>query len=109
MNLEEQIKLHKQISKQIEELEEKKRMLGLAIMQQMQNKILHIPGFIVRKFSRLLIKTSITEARSLNAIKMEEVVDKDKIKSLYNSGHPINGISETIYIQISEHPSINTL
>lgn len=102
MNLEEQIKLHKQLSKQIDELEEKKRALGLAIMQQMQNKTLRIPGFLVRKFSRLSIKTSLEDARILNAIKIEEMVDKDKIKTLYNNGRPIGGISEIHYIQISE-------
>lgn len=102
MNLEEQIKLHKQLSKQIDELEEKKRALGLAIMQQMQNKTLRIAGFLVRKFSRLSIKTSLEDARILNAIKIEEMVDKDKIKALYNNGQPIGGISEIHYIQVSE-------
>jgi hypothetical protein len=102
MDLEEQIKLHKALSKKIEEMEEQKKALGLAIMQQMQSKTLQIPGFVVRCFNRLSIKLSIEEARSLNAIKLEEIVDKDKIKTLYNSGQLIKGVSEIQYIQITE-------
>ncbi len=102
MDLEDQIKLHKELSKKIEEMEDQKRVLGLAIMQQMQSKTLRIPGFLVRCCSRLSIKLSIEEARSLNAIKLEELIDKDKIKALYNSGQSINGVSEIQYIQISE-------
>ncbi len=102
MDLEDQIKLHKELSKKIEEMEDQKRVLGLAIMQQMQSKTLRIPGFLVRCCSRLSIKLSIEEARSLNAIKLEELIDKDKIKALYNSGQSINGVSEIHYIQISE-------
>lgn len=102
MDLEDQIKLHKELSKKIEEMEDQKRVLGLAIMQQMQSKTLRIPGFLVRCCSRLSIKLSIEEARSLDAIKLEELIDKDKIKALYNSGQSINGVSEIQYIQISE-------
>ena len=102
MNLEDQIKLHKALSKKIEELEEEKRILGLAIMQQMQSKTLRIPGFVVRCCNRLSIKLSIEEARSLNAVKLEELVDKEKIKSIYNSGQSITGVSEIHYIQITE-------
>lgn len=67
MDLEDQIKLHKALSKKIEEMEEEKKALGLAIMQQMQNKPLRIPGFIVRYCNRFSIKLSLEEARSLNA------------------------------------------
>jgi hypothetical protein len=102
MNLEEQIKLHQELSKKIAELEEKKQILGISILQQMQSKVLQVPGFLVRQYSRLCIKTSIEEARSLQATKVDEVIDKDKIKMLYNNGEPINGISEVRYIQISE-------
>lgn len=102
MNLEEQIKLHKQLSKKIDELEEKRRHLGMTIMLHMQGKSLQVPGFLVRKFSRVSIKTTLEEARSLNATKLEEVIDKDKIKMLHNAGQPVNGISEIQYIQVSE-------
>jgi hypothetical protein len=102
MDLEDQIKLHKALSKKIGEMEEEKKALGLAIMQQMQSKTLRIPGFIVRCCNRLSIKLSLEEARSLNAVKLEEVVDKDKIKDLYHSGQSINGVSEIYYVQVTE-------
>ena len=82
MTLEHQIRLHKELSKKIEEMEEQKRQLGAAIMQQMQSKTLQIPGFIVRHCSRLSIKLTLEEARSFNAVKLEETVDKDTIKAL---------------------------
>lgn len=104
MDLQHLIKQHKELSKKIEEMEEQKRALGAAIMQQMNNKTLQVPGYFVRLCNRLSIKLTIDEARYLNAVKMEEVVDKDKIKDLYNSGKPINGVSEIRYIQIVEQP-----
>lgn len=102
MELLNQIKLHKELSKKIEEMEAQKRALSISIMQQMQGKTLQVPGFFVRCYKRLTIKLSIEQARSLNAIKLEETVDKDKIKALYNDGHPIQGVNEIQYIQIVE-------
>jgi hypothetical protein len=102
MTLQDQIRLHKELSKKIEELEEQKKALGFEILQKMESNTLQIPGFIVRRINRLSIKLSIDEARAFNAIKLEEIVDKDKIKALYNSGHTIHGVSEIQYIQISE-------
>lgn len=106
MSLEDQIRLHKELSRKIEELEEQKKALGMTILQQMQGrKSLQLAGFLVRRFDRLSIKLSIEEARSLNAVKVEEAVDKDKIKALYHNGHPIKGVSEIQYIQISTVPA----
>ena len=105
MNLQDQVKLHKEISKKIEELESQKKELGLAIMQQMTNKTVNLPGFVVKLCKRLSIKLTIEEARALSAVKMEEIVDRDKIKVLYNKGHSINGVSEIQYIQISSTAS----
>ena len=104
MDLKEQIKLHKELSKKIEELESQRKALSLAIMQQMQSKTLRLEGFLVRCCSRLSIKISIEEARSLQAVKLEETIDRDKIKALYNSGQTIQGVSELRYIQISIEP-----
>lgn len=100
--LQNQIRLHKEISKKIDELETQKRQLGTAIMQQMQSKTLKIPGYFVRRCSRLSINTSLDEARSFDAVRLEETVDKEKIKVLYASGNPISGVSEIHYIQILE-------
>jgi hypothetical protein len=101
MNLQDQVRLHKELSKKIEELELQKKALGVAILQQMIAKTLSFPGLVVRRCNRLSIKLTVEEARSLNAVKWEEIVDKDKIKALYNNGHSIEGVSEIEYIQIS--------
>lgn len=107
MTLQNQVELHKALSKKIEELEAQKKELGLAIMKQMTSKTVTLPGFVVRHCSRLSIKLTIDEARSLNAVKLEEAVDKDKLKALHNNGHHINGISEIHYIQISNTNNMN--
>lgn len=101
MTLQNQVELHKALSKKIEELEAQKKELGLSIMKQMTSKTMTLPGFIVRYCSRLSIKLSIEEARSLNAVKLEETVDKDKIKTLHASGQILNGVSKIEYIQVS--------
>jgi hypothetical protein len=101
MNLEDQVRLYKALSQQIEEMEEKKRALSLTIMQAMQEKTLKLSGFVVRCCSRLNIKVTLDEARSLNAVKLEEMVDKDKIKALCKDGQLINGVTEIKYIQVS--------
>lgn len=102
MDLANQIKQHKELSKQIEKLEEQKKALGLSIMQQMKTKTLQVPGYLVRHCSRLSFNLTLEEARSFNAIKHEEVVDKDKLKTIYHSGRSIQGVSEIHYIQILE-------
>lgn len=106
MDLEEQIKLHKEISRQIASLEEKRKALGVSILQQMPGKVLNIGNFVVRHYNRLSISVSVEEARKYEAVKLEEVVDKAKLKALYNEGQPIEGISEINFIQISEKPAM---
>ena len=101
MNLQDQIQQHKELSIRIEELEEQKKLLGQMIMQSMTGKLLQLGPYIVKRCSRLSITTPLEVARPLNAIKMEEVVDKDTIKALYNSGMPISGVKEVVYIQVS--------
>lgn len=101
MNLEEQVKRYKEISRKIEELEQQKKALGAAIMQQVQGKSLRVADYLVKRYMRLSFKLSLEEARALNATKIEEVVDKDKLKTLYHPNYPIQGISEVHYIQIS--------
>lgn len=102
ISLEEQIRLHKELSKQIDELEEKKKILGAQILQQMTEKTLKVPGFVVRHCSRLSIGLTVEEARLYDAVKLEETVDKFKLKALYLQGHPIKGIHEVNYIQVTQ-------
>ena len=102
MDLEEAVKTHKQLSEQIDALEKQRKDLGQMIMQQMGDKIIHVSHYIVRHCSRLSIKLSLEDARLLDMVKTQEVVDKERIKSLYEEGHHVPGVSETHYIQISE-------
>ena len=101
MNLAEQIKAHKELSNKIKELEQQKKTLGIAIMQQMEGKSIHVADYVVKRFMRLSYSLSLEEARALNATKMEEILDKDKIKSLYLQNYPVKGVSEIHYIQIA--------
>lgn len=101
MHLEEQIRLHKEISQKIEQLEEQKRNLSQSIMQAMQGKSLQMGCYLVRRFSRLSISTTVDQARPFNAIKLEEVVDKEKIKTLHKQGTPFPGVKEVEYIQVT--------
>lgn len=109
MDLQDQVRLHKELSRKIEELESQKKDLSSAIMQQMTAKTIHLPGFIVRCCNRISIKLTVEQARFLNAVKLEETVDKDKIKALYNNGQRINGVSEIQYIQISSVTSADSI
>lgn len=100
-NLHEQIRKHKEISLKIEELEEHKKALGQLIMQAMHGKALTIGNFLVKRHSRVCISIKVDEARHYDAVKMEEAVDKDKIKALFNSGVAIPGVKESTYIVVS--------
>jgi hypothetical protein len=102
--MEELIRNYYEMMRQIGELEEKKRELGALILQQMQTKSMRVADYIVRKYSRLSIKLTIEEARAFDAIKMEETVDKDKIKALYHLGQPVKGVSEVEYLRVSNDP-----
>lgn len=102
MSLEDQIKNYKEISLAIAALEEQKKALGAAILAQMTGKSYQTPDYIVRKVERLSFSVAIEDARQYQATKMEETVDKDKIKALYLAGHSIPGITEVKYVQVSE-------
>lgn len=101
MGLEEQIRAFHEIGKQIDALDRQKKALGAAIMLQMQGKTMQVADYLVRRYSRLAIKTSLEEARAIDAIKLEEAVDKDKIKALVLLGKSVQGVSQTEYLRIS--------
>jgi uncharacterized protein (UPF0335 family) len=96
------IERHKQVSQQIESLEEEKKALGAEIMHTMTDSVLKVPGFVVKRLKRTLIKTSLEKARQLGAVKWQETVDKDKIKELIGLGTVVEDVNEIQYIQISE-------
>ncbi len=101
MSLEEQIKEYHALGRKIVELERQKKELGQLILQQMSQKVCSIAGFVARRYERLSIKTSIDEARAVHATKTEEVLDKDRLKELHQSGQMIPGISLIQYVHVS--------
>ena len=105
MDLEEKIKIYMELGRKIEELEQQKKLLNLDILQQIPEKSIQTADSIVRKCKRLIIKTSLEEARLFEATKMTETVDKEKIKDLHQLGQSIPGLSEIQYIQISPRES----
>lgn len=113
MLLEESILLYRELAQKIAELEQQKQKLGREILAQMESKTLSVAGCTVRRYDRLSIKTSVEEARKFHATKMEEVLDKERLKVLHETGEPISGISLIQWIQVSvdrrrsKNPSIN--
>ncbi len=59
-----------------------------------------IPGYRIKRASLLSIKTSLESAKQLGAVKMKEIVDKEKIKKLYREGHNPPDVSEVHFIQV---------
>jgi hypothetical protein len=100
-SLEEQIHAYKELTRQIADLEERKKELSLAILEQMSEKTLSVKGYVVRRYDRLSFQVSLEQARELNATKMEEVLDKDALKKLHQAGQSIPGISSSQFIQVS--------
>jgi hypothetical protein len=101
MSLEELIRAYQELTRHIADLENKKKELSRAILKEMSEKTLSVAGYIVRRYERLSIKMSIEEARKLEATKMEEVLDRDKLKIIHQSGQAIPGVSLTPFIQVS--------
>lgn len=101
--LETYIRVYKELTQRIAELEEQKKQLGHVILQQMKAKTMLVAGYLVRKCERLNVSTDLQKAREWHATKVEEVVDKDKLKHLYQAGHEIPGISISQFIQICDN------
>jgi hypothetical protein len=103
MTLEEKIAAYKVFGKKIEELEKQKKLLAAEILQSIPKEMnsIDVERYRVRRVSRLSIRTSLESAKLLNAIKMQEVVDKEKIKKLYEQGQEVPDVSEIHYIHVS--------
>jgi hypothetical protein len=101
MNLEEKVRLYKEISQQITNLEEQKKNLSQSILQEMEGKSLQIGSYQVKRTSRLSISTTLDQARSYQATKMEEIVDKEKIKTIHSADNPIPGVKTIEYILVT--------
>jgi len=103
VDLEQKVISYKELADQIKALEEQKETLSKEILELMPKelKTIRLSSFQVRRIGRLSIKTSLEVARTFDAIKTEEVVDKEKIKSLILEGHFVPDVSEIEYIQVS--------
>ena len=101
MSFEEQIQTYNELVRQIAEMELQRKELGVAILQQMSEKTLSIGGYTVRRCERLSFQIPLEQAREWGATKMEEVLDRDKLKELHQAGEQIPGISLSSFIQVS--------
>lgn len=110
--LESKVKAYKELSNQIAELDEKRKILGDEILQMLSKsaKTFYIAGYRVQRFERLSIKISLEDARILGATKNEEVINKEEIKRLHQLGHAIPDVqlkeSLIVYNLQSKKPSM---
>ena len=103
MTLEDKVRAYKFLRMQVEELEAKRKALVKEILELLPKEVNALPvaEFNVRRMSRFLIKTTLDDARLLDAIKIEEVVDNARLKKLFEEGHEIPGVSKYHFIQVS--------
>ena len=103
MTLEDKIAVYKELGKKIDELEQQKKELVAEILQLIpkESKTLQVANYCVKRVSRLSIRTSLENAKLFNAVKMQEVVDKNQLKKLYEQGQQIPDVTEYEYIQVS--------
>jgi hypothetical protein len=102
VSLEEKIVKYVQIQEQIKALEEVKQQIYQEILGSfhLDSQEIFSESYRVKRHFRINIKTTVEEARPFQAIKTEEVVDKDKIKELLHSGVLVPNVTETSYFFI---------
>jgi predicted phage-related endonuclease len=101
-SLEEKAAEYIELKKTIEALEARKKALAAEMLECMPKESRHVDlsKWWVKKASILSIKTSLAHAQRFGAVKIEEVIDKEKLKQLYKSGQNPPGVSEIHYIQV---------
>lgn len=102
MSLETKIARYVELRQQIEDLENQKKVLVSEILELLpqETPTVSIPGYRIKRVSLLTIKTSLESAKQFGAVKMKEIVDKEKIKKLYMEGHNPPDVSEVHFIQV---------
>lgn len=107
MALEEKVAMYKELRAKIEELENQKKNLVKEILELMpkETKSILVADSTVKRYSLLSIKISVENAKILDAVKIQEVVDREKIKKLYASGEQIPDVEEIHYIRVSSFSS----
>ncbi len=107
--IEQKLAEHREISDRVRELEARKKELTkelLTLLPKEQKKV-QTTHFFVSRYQRLSIKTSLEEAYTCDAVKIEKVVDKDRIKFLYKAGTPVPGVSTSEYIVVSRTNNVS--
>ena len=102
MSLEEKVLEHHALGQKIAELEAERKALGARILGSMQNKTMQVSDLVARRYTRLSIKMSLEEAQRLDATKVEEVIDREKIKALYQLGRTPESVQEISYVVVSK-------
>ena|SRR3990167_8237094 len=103
MDLAEKVALYAAVCSQIKKLEEEKEKLREEILAEMPVKKMDFPIGTVQRYTRLLIKMPIENARQFAATQMVEQIDKNKIKHLFYSGTPLEGVKEFSYLVVKMH------
>lgn len=101
MDLAEKIATYKQLIRQIGILEEEKRKISQEIIAEMPEKRFESAEFKAIRYQRLSIRPPLELARLLHATRMEEQVDKEKIKQIFHSGVHIEGVEMRSYLLVS--------
>ncbi len=104
MSLEEKVRTYKELRAKIKEMEAQTKTLIAEILELMptETKSIRVAEYQVRRWVRFSVRTSLETARLFDATKMEEVVDKDRLKQLFEQGHPIPDVSQSQLINITK-------
>ena len=102
MEFDEKVKVCKELSLEIARLDEKRRALSKEIFAEMPKELNAVDSgdYRIRKCKRIVIKTTIDEAREFDAVSVQEVVNKDRLKRLHTMGHLVPNITQYDYIAI---------
>ncbi len=102
MSLEAKIAKYVELRQLIDELEKQKKVLVSEVLELLpqETPTVSIPGYRIKRASLLSIKTSLESAKQLGAVKMKEIVDKEKIKKLYMEGQSPPDVTEVHFIQV---------
>lgn len=100
--LEEKVAKYVELRKQIEELEAQRKTIAVEILECMPKEQQHVDleQTWIKRATLFSVKTSLKDAQLFDAVRVKEVVDKEKLKELYKLGHNPPGVSEIHYLQV---------
>lgn len=101
MDLAQKIAAYKQLIVAIEALEKEKQRISQEILAEMPDKRFDTAEFRAIRYQRLSIRPTLELARMLDATKMEEQIDKEKIKQIFYSGVFIEGVEMRSYLTVT--------